>query len=361
MEGETAFDVWLTVDYTDGAAPFSMGLTEDEYNAIREQHPQLALSALSDGAVGSSYSYTPSKTGNTLGKIVGQPPAGSVSARNANPAVTPETDEEKSFWDKAGEWFSEQGENIGEALTHPVEGVKGAAKGLWNMVPDMGTMLAQGNTYQTAGEMEQSAALMRLFDQSQQAEKMTGLAQDIREHAGEVNFNNYRLEMSNKAQEGGDLIATMASMVTPAGWGKGILKTGKRVVKSGGKVRARGVVQSRINIANGQTRFTPTRKTGEPVSAGFDHVLEGHFNRPLANSRSIFSVSPDRLKQILQSPSVVKTPVVEIPGGQFKRVVNTGEVIGNTALKHGGNPTSWIEIYTDKAGNLITTYPIPKP
>ncbi len=122
-----------------------------------------------------------------------------------------------------------------------------------------------------------------------------------------------------------------------------------------------GVVQSRINVSNGQTRFTPLRKSGEPVSAGFDHVFEGHFDRPLANSRSIFSTSADNLKQILQSQNVVKSTVMEIHGGQYKRIVDTGEVIGNTALKHGGSPTSWIEIYTDKAGNLITTYPIPKP
>ncbi|MCD2248007.1 hypothetical protein LAX74_014270 [Listeria marthii] len=122
-----------------------------------------------------------------------------------------------------------------------------------------------------------------------------------------------------------------------------------------------GIVQSRINVANGPTRFTPLRKSGEPVSSGFNHVLEGHLNRELANSRSVFSTSSDNLKKILQSSDIVKSPVIEISGGQYKRVVDTGEIIGNTALKHGGNTTSWIEIYTDKAGNLITTYPIPKP
>jgi hypothetical protein len=123
-----------------------------------------------------------------------------------------------------------------------------------------------------------------------------------------------------------------------------------------------GVVQSRINAANGRTRFTPTRpSTGKPVSAGFEHVYNGHFNKPLGNSRSIFSVTSDKLKQILQSPNVVKSTVIEMPGGQFKRIVDTGEIVGNTALKHGGKPTSWIEIITDRAGNLITTYPVPKP
>ncbi|OJG64434.1 hypothetical protein RV09_GL001863 [Enterococcus moraviensis] len=123
-----------------------------------------------------------------------------------------------------------------------------------------------------------------------------------------------------------------------------------------------GVVQSRINVANGRTRFTPKRpSTGKPVSAGFEHVYDGHFNRPIANSRSIFSITTDKLKQILQSPNAVKSTVIDMSGGQYKRIVDTGEVIGNTALKFGGKPTRWIEIITDRAGNLITTYPVPKP
>lgn len=121
-----------------------------------------------------------------------------------------------------------------------------------------------------------------------------------------------------------------------------------------------GVVQSRINIANGRTRFTPIRPTtGEPVSAGFDHVLQQHFNRQLANSRSIFSITPEELKSILQRSDVVRTPVRAIAGGQYVRAVNVGKTIGNEALKFGGKKTTWIEIFTDRAGNLITTYPIP--
>ena len=118
---------------------------------------------------------------------------------------------------------------------------------------------------------------------------------------------------------------------------------------------------SRINVANGRTLFTPLRKSGYPVSAGFRHVVHGHFNRPLANSRSIFSISPDRLKSILQRPDVVRSPVNTLPGGKYVRVVNVGEVIGRTALKHGGVETSWIRIYTDSWGNLITVYPVPAP
>ena len=89
--------------------------------------------------------------------------------------------------------------------------------------------------------------------------------------------------------------------------------------------------------------------------------MEQHFDRPLANSRSIFSITPDELKTILQKDSVVHSSVLDIPGGQYVREVDAGQIVGNTALKFGGEETSWIKIFTDEAGNLITVYPIPAP
>nr|WP_328803393.1 hemagglutinin repeat-containing protein [Pseudomonas triticifolii] len=119
-----------------------------------------------------------------------------------------------------------------------------------------------------------------------------------------------------------------------------------------------GRVQSRVNIANGRTETTPLRDNGNPVSAGFDHVIDGHFNREISNSRSVFTIAPDELKGILQSSSVVKSPVVALPDGQFVRTVDVGRAIGTTTLKDGGIPTSVIKVFTDKAGNLITTFPV---
>lgn len=119
-----------------------------------------------------------------------------------------------------------------------------------------------------------------------------------------------------------------------------------------------GRVQSRINIANGRTTTTPLRDSGKPVSAGFEHVLEGHFNREISNSRSVFTIAPEELKGILQSTSVVKSPVVGLPDGQFVRTVDVGRTIGTTTLKDGGVPTSVLKVFTDRAGNLITTFPV---
>lgn len=69
-------------------------------------------------------------------------------------------------------------------------------------------------------------------------------------------------------------------------------------------------------------------------------------------------VTQDVLKIILQRKEVVYSPVERVSGGQFKRVVDTGENIGRAALKEGGEQTSWITIFTDSKGNLITTYPV---
>ncbi|MDN4621049.1 pre-toxin TG domain-containing protein [Paenibacillus sp. PsM32] len=123
-----------------------------------------------------------------------------------------------------------------------------------------------------------------------------------------------------------------------------------------------GIVQYRINIAKGRTRFTPLRpSSNQPVSAGWNHVVDGHFNVPLSNSRSVFLISENKLKNILQSVDSVTSPVKFVEGGQYVRTVDTGEIVANTALKFGGYQTSWIKIFTDQAGNLITVYPVPGP
>lgn len=138
-------------------------------------------------------------------------------------------------------------------------------------------------------------------------------------------------------------------------------KSLKQAISSEGPVKTATLipaqVQSRINIASDRTRTTPLRDSGNPVSAGFNHVLDSHFNREISNSRSVFTITPDQLKGVLQSSSVVKSPVTALPDGQYLRVVDVGRIIGVTTLRDGGTYTSVIKIFTDKSGNLITTFP----
>ncbi len=121
--------------------------------------------------------------------------------------------------------------------------------------------------------------------------------------------------------------------------------------------------QSRINLANGRTRFTPRRDNGQPVSAGWEHVREGHFDRPAANNRSVFTVPEADIRAVLQSNAVVSAPVQPIAMGQdvaFQRTVDlgAGNIIGQSSLNNGGGATSVITVITDSHGNLITAFPV---
>lgn len=70
----------------------------------------------------------------------------------------------------------------------------------------------------------------------------------------------------------------------------------------------------------------------------------------------MFSIEPNELKEILQSSSVVNSPVTALSDGHFVRTVDTGKIIGTTKLNDGGVFISVITVITDKAGNLIITY-----
>ncbi|ANO47199.1 YD repeat-containing protein [Flavobacterium columnare] len=184
------------------------------------------------------------------------------------------------------------------------------------------------------------------FDNLKDANKCTG-----------ADFDNTGADIEHRIIQGLNNIA--AEQKYNVGPGSGSLSGS--VVKAAKKLPIEADA-SRINLARGRTRFTPTRgSTGQPVSAGWDHVVDGHFGKSLSGTRSIFTVSQDKLKSILQSKNTINSPVTALDGGQFKRTVNTGEVVGNANLKQGGGETTWIDVITDKKGNLITTYPVAAP
>jgi len=114
-----------------------------------------------------------------------------------------------------------------------------------------------------------------------------------------------------------------------------------------------GVVQSRINFAEKPTRFTRSK------NAGMEHIRKRHYN-PEKNAGQ-FTISEGELKGILQTKSVIKVPVKKIPGGDYERIVNVKKVVGKVKPSLGRQKTTWLEIITDRAGNIVSTYPIPKP
>lgn len=116
------------------------------------------------------------------------------------------------------------------------------------------------------------------------------------------------------------------------------------------------IVQSRVNLRNGSAE----------EGAGFNHVLDRHFN-PSKNA-SQFSITPDELKGVLQSKEVVNTPVsrvlysdIKLANGTIERLARyVREVTLDSNIgvdKFSGSPTNIMTVLTDKYGNLVTATP----
>jgi len=150
--------------------------------------------------------------------------------KNTDPPVKAETPQEKSW---LSQWWDKTQHEVSEAVQHPWEATKGAVKSIGNIPSDIGEMLMKGATLQSAGEMEQAAAMQSLFGQTKSAEELMQTAQQVRGSANEIALP--RFHMSNPAQAGGDKIVTAASLL--AG-GAGIARSGIRGVSTLGKAAA---------------------------------------------------------------------------------------------------------------------------
>jgi hypothetical protein len=186
-----------------------------------------------------------SDQGNTVGRLYGQTARSGAPASSANPPVKAETPEEEGGLSK---WWSNTKHELNEAVDHPWEATKGAVKGIANIPSDIGEMLMKGATLQSAGEMEQAAAMQGAFGQAQSAAELSQGAQEVRASANSIELPKFK--MSNAAQAGGDKIATAVSL---AAGGAGLVKGGIRGVAALGKAgAAEGAELSKTAAATGK-------------------------------------------------------------------------------------------------------------
>lgn len=166
---------------------------------------------------------------NTTGIIIGQPPAASIMAKEADPQPAPETEKEQSFWEMMLMVQLDQSRAQIEAAPVQLDLAIGGLKAFWNQFPDMVTMMGQGAVMQHAGEMQMNAAILSATGQDALGRDMYNLGAEVREHAGDFNLDEYRLEMDNDTQALGGKIYDYGSLALG---GLGLLKGGFTLAKT---------------------------------------------------------------------------------------------------------------------------------
>jgi hypothetical protein len=103
-----------------------------------------------------------------------------------------------------------------------------------------------------------------------------------------------------------------------------------------------GRVKSRVNLKN----------------SGMDHLISRHLSGK--SNASQFSISEKEIRTLLQSKTVINTPITRIveskQGDRYVREVNVGREIGADKF-NDGKGTSIMTVMTDKFGNLVTAFP----
>lgn len=102
------------------------------------------------------------------------------------------------------------GEGIGAAISHPGDGITGAAKSIAGFATNVGDLFVRGSMMQSAGEQREQAGIIGLTGNKAQADAMVRIADGIDQVAQQRQLP--LIEPGNIAQQGGADIETTAEI-----------------------------------------------------------------------------------------------------------------------------------------------------
>jgi hypothetical protein len=143
------------------------------------------------------------------------PPVKATDPSNANPPK-PETPQEKAWYQKAVDWTGDRFNEMGQAIQHPGEGLKGAAKEIGNMPAGLWNTMMLAGTAQAGSDLQQAA----MFRSGPDGDTMMQLGQDMIQNPAKYAAPGMAEEpfmMSNRAQQGGANILNVLSTAVPIG------------------------------------------------------------------------------------------------------------------------------------------------
>ncbi len=318
--------------------------------------------------------------GNTIGVITAQARAAAVPAQHANPAVIAETATEQyrltdptltvlsaediekvRQWaeerkEELTAWATQTGNEVSAALDSPFEGISGAIKETWNMVPDVLDLAYAGAQVIEITGSVLGANVAGLFS-DKWAKKAEAHAESVKAQLGNSAFNFLRFENLSEAEKGGAFLA----MINPLGLVKA---TGRKLEKEiaeeaaeiiSKKPRSGGAVKPRETVPD-KVPDTPAAKVSEDTK-----IQSGRDGKGTDNDKRNVGGDPVDLVSgdFIQAWSVISVPGL-LPVELTRTYYSTQSPCGIFGAKWADNWSMSLEVHDDTAdfhdpdGNLYT-------
>ena len=117
---------------------------------------------------------------------------------------------EKNYSSQVMDALRQAGANVGDAIASPLEGVKGALKGLVNTIPETAEILIKGAAEHQAQELNEAASLQMVLGKRKLAASFSEAAQSTRASADAIELP--KLVLTNSAQVGWNFVAIIVQL-----------------------------------------------------------------------------------------------------------------------------------------------------
>lgn len=177
---------------------------------------------------------------------------------------------ERNYSSEVIEALRQAGANVGDAIASPLEGVKGALKGLVNTIPETAEILIKGTAEHQAQELNDAASLQMALGRRGLAAEFAKAAQSTRASAKAIDLP--KLVLTNSAQEGGNLVAIILQLFAA---GVGLAKF---ATKGASKLLMQSDAAPPITVSNGDG-VRVLRSSAKARSVKIKEFLEGKWSK----------------------------------------------------------------------------------
>ena len=274
--------------------------------------------------------------GNNPGVYVAcSPPNANVKSASAVTSSSPPVHQgEKNYSSQVMDALRQAGANVGDAIASPLEGVKGALKGLVNTIPETAEILIKGAAEHQAQELNEAASLQMVLGKRKLAASFSEAAQSTRASADAIELP--KLVLTNSAQEGGNFVAIIVQLFAAGvGVAKFTTKSASKLLKQSNVALPKTV----SNTNGGGVRIL--RSTAKARSVKLKEFLEKKWGKDAVDDALASKRSEPKLDALLTDDEYIS--IQAYTSNLYREI--------NPALR-AGNPGEWAPVVDEATEGL---------